>query len=310
MDNPKNKLKQTYRKIKNLEIQGATAVAKNSVIALKNYGLNIKINNLLKWKEEIKSASKYLSSARPTEPMAQNGLKFVLETIKKEKPQNVIQAKNYLKKAANDFLILIEDISLNIIALGKTEIKNNENILTHCHSYLVEQILIQAKKAGKNFKVFNTETRPLFQGHITAKKLLKAKIPVTMVTDSSAAFLISSYSGKRLTMNKIILGADAILSDGSVINKIGSFGIGSSAKEENVPLYIAAPLLKFYPKSWIKIEKRPAKEIWAKAPKKLKIINFAFDKIPASYIKGIICEIGIIKPEQAQKYAKKLYPFI
>ena len=47
MDNPKNKLKQTYRKIKNLEIQGATAVAKNSVIALKNYGLNIKINNLL-----------------------------------------------------------------------------------------------------------------------------------------------------------------------------------------------------------------------------------------------------------------------
>ena len=65
MDNPKNKLKQTYRKIKNLEIQGATAVAKNSVIALKNYGLNIKINNL--WNEQYQQIKWFAMPLRTLE---------------------------------------------------------------------------------------------------------------------------------------------------------------------------------------------------------------------------------------------------
>ena len=101
-----------------------------------------------------------------------------------------------------------------------------------------------------------------------------------MVADSSAAFLISHYSGRKLMMDKIILGADALLPDGTVINKIGSFGIGMVAYEERVPLYVATTLLKFHPKTWIKIEKRPSQEIWPEAPQKLKIINFAFDLIP------------------------------
>jgi len=69
-------------------------------------------------------------------------------------------------------------------------------------------------------------------------------------------------------------------------------------------------LLKFTPKSWIKIEKRSPKEIWRNAPKGLKIINFAFDIVPAKFIKGIICEKGLIKPSQIKTAIKETYPWI
>ena len=111
-------------------------------------------------------------------------------------------------------------------------------------------------------------------------------------------------------MDKIILGADAILPGGWAINKIGSFAIGSAAYQEGVPLYIASTLLKFHPKTWIKIEERSPEELWKGAPKKLKIINFAFDVIPPEFITGIICEAGIIDPKKVKKIVQKVHPFI
>jgi len=304
-------IKQTFKKIKSLKVQGATAVARTTIKALKDYSLRVKANNVANWKKDFKKAADYLLSARPTEPMAQNGVKYIFSQLNKAKLKNVVEAKNEAKKIATDFLKIMKNAAELTIKNGRKIIEvNDDNILTHCHSWLVEQILVQAKKNKKNFKVYNTETRPLLQGRITSKKLLQVKIPTTMVADSSAGFLISHYSGKDLMMDKIFLGADALLPDGSIINKIGSFSIGSVAYQEKVPLYIVTTLLKFYPKSWIKIERRSPKELWPNAPKDLKIINFAFDCVPMKYITGIICEAGIIKPSQIKTYLKKIYPFL
>ncbi len=303
-------LKQTFKDIKSLKIQGATDVAIEIIKSLAGYSNSIKTKELSVLKKKFKAGANFLLSARPTEPMAQNGVKFILSQMNSNRLKNVTHAKDCIKKASNDFLMTMSDASDLVINHGKKIVKNNDDILTHCHSWLVEQILVKAKENKKNFKVYNTETRPLFQGRITSKILLKAKIPTTMIGDSSAGFLISHYSGKNLMMDKIILGADAILSDGSVINKIGSFAIGVIAKEEKVPLYIASTLLKFHNKSWIKIEKRSPKELWENAPKDLKIINFAFDVIPAKYITGIICEQGIIKPKNIEKVVGENYPFL
>ncbi len=304
------KLLKTYRDIKALKIQGATAIAKAIIFTLRDYGINYQSKTIKEWESNIKKAAFYLLSARPTEPLAQNGVKFILLELKKTKPKDTVQAKNCLKKTSDKFLHLIENAAKLIIPFGKSIIKNNDNVLTHCHSWLVEQILISAKKSNKRFRVFNTETRPFFQGRITSKQLIKSGVNTTMVTDSSAGFLISRHSGKKIMIDKIIIGADAILNNGETINKIGSFGIAVAAFTEKVPIYVAAPLLKFHPASWIKIEERASKEIWPQAPKKLKIVNFAFDLIPPKYIIGFITEFGIIKPKNLRKTLKNKYPWI
>jgi len=303
-------IRRTAKMIKSLKIQGATAICRTLLLALKNYGLRIKTKNLKIWQKKFKENASFLLSQRPTEPLAQNGVRFIFSSLKEGEAQNVAQAKNYLKKAVEDFLLLSKDAAEIIIRRAEKIVKNNDKIFTHCHSSLVEQTLSQAKKSGKKFEVFNTETRPLFQGRITARKLLQAGVETTMVADSSSGFLISKYSGKNLMMDKVFLGADALLKNGSVINKIGSFGIGLAAANEKVPLYIISSLLKYHPSSWIKIEKRGPGEIWPGAPKKLKIINFAFDSIPAQFIKGIVTEAGIIKPKDVSKTAKRIYPWI
>lgn len=304
------RIEQTFKNIRSLKIQGATAVAKTVIRALNQYGHNLKADNVFVWKKQFRKAADYILAARPTEPLAQNGVNFVFLRLEKTRPRNVKQAKEQVKAASLEFLTLLNRAAELIVKNGQKIIKNNDDIFTHCHSWLVEQILIRARKNKKKFRVYNTETRPLFQGRITSKKLLKAGIPTTMVTDSSAGFLISNYSGRDLMMDKVILGADAIFNNGSVINKIGSFAIAVAAHNEKKPLYIATTLLKHHPCSWIKIEKRSPQEIWPGAPKGLKIINFAFDVVPAEYITGIICEAGIIKPTQVKRYLKKIYPHL
>ncbi|MDD2647112.1 MAG: translation initiation factor eIF-2B [Patescibacteria group bacterium] len=300
----------TFNNIKKLKIQGATAVAMAVISSLRKCGLSSKTNNLKNWQQELKKSANFLISARPTEPLAQNSVKFIIKSVEKNKINNVVEAKDCLDIACDKIILLISDAGKKIIPFGRKIIKDGDDVLTHCHSWLAIQTIIDAHKNGRKIKVFNTETRPLFQGRETSKDFLKAHLNTTMVTDSSAGFLISRYSGKYLAMEKIVIGADAILADGSVINKIGSHAISAAAYLEKSPLYVVAPLLKFYHHSWIKIERRSPKEVWPSAPKNLKIINFAFDLIPADWITGIICEVGIVKPKDIKKYVRKLYPEI
>jgi translation initiation factor 2B subunit (eIF-2B alpha/beta/delta family) len=111
-------------------------------------------------------------------------------------------------------------------------------------------------------------------------------------------------------MDKMIIGVDAIKLNGDIINKVGSFGMALSSYYSDVPVYIAASLLKIDMLDNIKIEQRESKEVWVDAPVNLKILNFAFDVVPSKFIKGIICEFGIIKPKEIKKYIKKYYNFL
>lgn len=302
------KIRLLSQKIKKLEIQGASAVARSIVLALKNYAAGIEAKDRKGFVKQFNKGIDVLLSVRPTEPLSFNLVKYVSLELKKAK--DATECVFIVKRAVNNALKLLEESKKKISRHGMDLVKNNDHIFTHCHSSNVEDILIKAKKSGKKFIVFNTETRPLFQGHITAKNLLKAGINVTMVTDVSAGFFISRFSDRGMMMDKLIIGCDAILLDGSCVNKIGSFVTALAARNEKEKVYIAGSLLKFHSKNWIKIEKRPAKEIWSGAPKNLKMINLAFDIIPAEYIDGIICEAGIIKPSQAARKAKEIYPWL
>jgi len=309
------KLQTTLEKIKKLQIQGANAIAMASLSLLEHENMetfeNMGVKSLsIRYIKKMKQTVKLLLQTRPTEPLNQNLLSFINYQLKLGKQLPLPELKTKIGEAIVYLKNLAENNQNRVISYGQSLIKNQNNIFTHCHSSSVEKILVKAKKSGKKFQVFNTETRPLFQGRKTAKNLLQEKIKVTMVADSAAGFLISDASGKDLMMDLVILGADAVLPNGSVINKIGSYGIASSAYLNKIPLYIACNLLKYDVDGIITIEIRAEEEIWPRKPKGLKIINFAFDKIPAKYIKGIITEFGIIKPVQVKATVKKHYPWL
>jgi len=303
-------IKKTICDIKNLKIQGATSVFRATALALQKYGLKNNFKNRKDFLNKIEKIGKMLAYARPTEPLAQNGLKFFLFHLKKSQIQDVVKLKTVLKEKIDWLVKQVDKNKKKIVGYGAKLINNGDNIFTHCHSHTVEKIIVEARKRVKKIKVFNTETRPLFQGRITSKMLLQEGIDVSMVADSFAPFLISRYSGKDLMMDKIFLGGDLITEDGSIINKIGSFGIGLTAYYEKVPIYVAVHLLKFNPFDKFEIEKRSGKELWPNAPKDLKIINYAFDIVLAKFITGIITEFGLINPKDVKGVVKEKYPWL
>jgi len=180
-------------------------------------------------------------------------------------------------------------------------------VFTHCHSSTVIEILKQANKQGKRFTVHNTETRPKFQGRLTAQELARLGIPVVHYVDSAA----------RLALKKadiMLIGADAITTEGKVINKIGSELMAEVAEKWDVSLYVCSDSWKFDPKSVFgyeeEIEKRKPTEIWPTAPKGVKIDNFAFEKVNPDLITGIISELGIYKPTIFVEEVKRAYPWM
>ena len=201
---------------------------------------------------------------------------------------------NILKKADEiSYSQLIQHFKKNQQIINKQVlklIKNNLVIFTHCHSSSVVQALIYAKKKGKKFEVYNTETRPLYQGRKTANELRKAGIKVTMFVDSAAAIAIEKENRKdKIHADLILFGTDAILKEG-VINKVGSGMFAEIAHANKVPVYIIADSWKYARK--IKLEQRDSKEIWD--TKKVLIKNPAFELIKRKYVTGIVSELGIL----------------
>ena len=261
------KIKKIISDIKEVKIQGARSIAK---AALKAYSL----------KPDKKTKQK-LINARPTEPLLVNTLnKF--EKIGKE-------------KTLKHFDIAQDKLNRLILRL----IKNNSIIFTHCHSANVINALKYAKKKGKKFEVYNTETRPLYQGRITAKELKKAGIKVTMFVDSALGIALSRGQNTKKP-DYVFLGADAILKTG-VINKVGSEVIAIIAREQKIPVYIIADSWKYT--SHVKLEERSFKEVWKKAPKNIKIKNPAFEFVNKKYIKAVVSELGILS---LGKFVKKI----
>jgi ribose 1,5-bisphosphate isomerase len=263
---------QLIRDIKTLKIQGATNVA---LAGIKAWDIS----------KNKKSTTSKLIKARATEPMLKNCLKVL--NSEKFKPNELIQKIKQDKQKIREY---------GVKALPK---RKKLIVFTHCHSGTVTSILINKKK---NLEVHNTETRPLYQGRLTAKELAKAKIPIIHYVDSGA---LRAMKDADLFM----FGADWISKKG-VANKIGTEDIAEVADHHfKIPLYCASHSWK-YMKGKIKIEQRNPAEVWKNAPKGVKIKNPAFEIVPIHNVRKIISELGILTPKQFFKKVEKTYPML
>lgn len=310
MDKRFEKIKKVCSDIKTIRIQGATNVAKQGILVLRDSVAKNKFEDKRDLEKFVKKSCGKIKEARPTEPMLFNGLKYCLYTLENNKVGDLKTMKKSIIEAADFYLDLMVSASSKVIKNGVKIIKENDTILTHCHSSSVVKTLILAKKLGKKFEVINTETRPLFQGRLTAMELHESNIKFMMVIDSEAPYFISPDSGEEYEVEKILIGCDSIGMSGSIINKAGSYSIALAGKTFNKPLYVSGSLLKCDVNDNIPVESRDLKEIWEKAPEDIKMLNFAFDLVPTKYITGIITEFGIVEPKDIKKIVKEKYPWM
>lgn len=247
-----------------------------------------------------------LVEARETEPMLRNGLRYMqTHTPKEWSDREAFKAT--ASRASAEIVGHFRESKRRIVMIGSRRVRDGNTILTHCHSSAVTETLIEAHMQGKRFRVIQTETRPKYQGRITARELVEAGIDTTMIVDSAARHYMKE-------IDFVVVGSDAITSEGNVINKIGTSQVALAANEARVPFYVVSTLLKFDPVTihgeYEAIEERETGEIWENPPEGLKIRNPAFDVTRRDYIHGIITEEGIISPHSILEAVHRHYPWI
>ena len=285
-------------KIKSMEIRGATKIGRAAATALKIAAEKYNQSIHGDYMDYIERVAEVLIETRPTAVTLPNSIRYVLGRIRKmgiASPKALVKAT---VKLSNEFIDLTYKAQNMISVFGERLIEDGATIMTHCNSSTAISILLRAVKNGKKINVYVTETRPKFQGHITARTLSKAGINVTLIVDSAARYFMKD-------VDVVLVGADSIAANGAVVNKIGTSQIALVANESRVPFYVAAETYKFSPNTMlgelVPIEERDPYEIvspeFLEENPNISVRNPAFDVTPPKYITAIITEKGVIPPQ-------------
>ena len=311
--------RQVIKAIKTMVIRGAPAIGIAGAMGLALGTRSVKARSLEAFKTELKKIGREIAQARPTAVNLSWAVCRLEEKMDRSPAKNIESLKKELIREAR--AMLSEDIAINkhLGLLGQKVVKDGDTILTHCNAGALATggygtalgVVRAAWEAGKRIQVIADETRPFLQGtRLTAWELIKDKIPVTLITDNMAGYLM-----KKGTIQKVIVGADRIAANGDTANKIGTYSVALLAKAHGIPFYIAAPTSTIDSGlrngDEIPIEERHPDEVTHLAGKRLAphqvaVLNPAFDVTPHSLITAILTERGILKPPFHQSISKAL----
>jgi len=317
-------VEQVWEAIKSLAVRGAPAIGVTAAYGIVTALQKLQENeNLMKGRTLCEEACEYLSSSRPTAVnlfWALERIKRVVDAFVLSNPKATAgRLRQTVLAEANAICREDKDMCLRIGRNGRKFIRDSCGILTHCNAGALAtagqgtalSVLFEAHKQGKRFKVYVDETRPLLQGaRLTAWELQQAGIDVMVICDNMAGWLM-----KQGKIDTVITGADRIAANGDTANKIGTYSLSILAKENGVPLYIAAPSSTFdlhiTSGAQIPIEQRAAEEVAFVANKQIAptgvdIYNPAFDVTDAQNIAAIITERGVIEKPTQEKIAAHL----
>jgi ribose 1,5-bisphosphate isomerase len=289
--------------------KGASQLAREGLevmkLAAKEYSEEMTGN--ADYQEYLKNVGKQVEEARPSMAALSNAISYLLYgVIETTKKKNLSYLRAFTIRKVEELIhqsqIASESTAMNASKL----ISDGSRVMTHSYSSTVLGVFQQIFQEGKRVKAVVSESRPLFEGVATARALSKMNVPTTLIIDSA----VGSYIDQ---IDLVLVGADSILADGSVVNKIGTLMMALSAWERNVPFFVVCEKWKF--NVWnllvgdraVVLEESDSSEVLiAENISGLAIKNLYFDITPAKYISNIIFEEGIIRPNQIQEHMKKM----
>ncbi|MBO0774052.1 MAG: S-methyl-5-thioribose-1-phosphate isomerase, partial [Actinobacteria bacterium] len=255
--------------------------------------------------DDVAAAADMLASARPTAVNLAWGVRRALAAY-----QGAVRAAppgGSREQAAAAALAEAREIeaadaaaSEAMAAHGLGLIGEQARILTHCNTGALVSggqgtafgVIMAAHRAGRLARLWVGETRPLLQGaRLTAYEARQAGMPFQVLPDSAAASLLAAGE-----VDIVLVGADRIAADGSVANKVGTYGLAVLAHHHQVPFVVVAPVstIDFAAPGAgaIVVEHRPASEVTEiagtpVAPAGSEAYNPAFDVTPARLVTAL-----------------------
>ena len=295
--------------IRDMVIRGAPAIGIAAGMGLALGSQFVNTDDYTIFRKEFLEMARRMKSTRPTASNVGWAVDRMANIVDEMHNHEVSAIKEAVRRESEIMLERDIEANRNIGQNGMRLIPDKANILTHCNAGALATggygtalgIIRAAFEAGKQIHVYVDETRPLLQGmRLTAFELMEDGIPVTVIVDCAAGYLMQK---KRIDL--VITGADRIALNGDTANKIGTYQLAVLAKENEIPFYVAAPVSSFDPNlengDGIPIEERGHEEVVFFAgqqigPDHVRAYNPAFDVTPCRYISAIITEKGVVTP--------------
>lgn len=312
------KVEDVAEAIKTLKVRGAPLIGVTAAfgLALAMDAYKGPEESMGEYFSQVKSK---LASTRPTAVNLFWALERMEQVFRHEYQQgNRSEIGKRLKQEA--MRMYEEDIAVNqaIGEKGEALLPDNSRIMTICNAGALATcgygtalgVIRRAAERGKIKQVWACETRPVLQGaRLTVWELMQDKIPVTLISDNMAAYVMQLGQ-----VDAAIVGADRIAANGDTANKIGTYALAVLANYHKIPFYVAAPFstvdLKTIKGSEIPVEERSGEEIrqfrgvYFTVPQ-VDVFNPAFDITPHDLITAIITEKGVLKPPYIDTLAHK-----
>jgi methylthioribose-1-phosphate isomerase len=305
---------ETAEGIRSMVVRGAPAIGCAAAYGVALEALSLRNAPVAEFSAGMEKAFEVLAASRPTAVNLFWAIKRMRAKWESISGRAVGEIADALLAEAHE--VLAEDIRINraMGTHGAKLLSDGARVLTHCNAGALATgghgtalgVIRSAAEAGKRISVIADETRPFLQGaRLTAWEMVQENIPVTLISDNMAGFMMS-----RGEVDAVVVGTDRVAANGDVANKIGTYMVAVLAGRHNIPFYVACPLstidMSISSGTDIPIEERSADEVkgfrdYLWAADGVKIRNPAFDVTPVELVTGLITEKGVILKPNREK---------
>lgn len=235
--------------------------------------------------DDLRTAARRISEAQPAMAIVHNVVHMFTQLVGEGLDPMAVRQQ------------LVDELNTSKDRIARTFLKiapEDATIVTASFSDNVLATLQLLQDKGRLSRVFVLEARPLLEGRFLVVALKEAGIPACLAPDALGPSLVAQSTG-------VLVGADSVLRDGAVVNKIGSYGLALAARAQGKPFHVACETLKFDARhdavSWPGSPAMNPKEVWENPPERIEVVNRYFESVPASLVTAIVTERGSYAPD-------------
>ena len=293
--------------ITDMVVRGAPAIgvtAAYGVVLSARHHMQLSPDN---WRDGFDQDMQMLASARPTAVNLGWAIDRMVELVNQGADLDALEAAAI--KIHEDDVAACKAMG----DFGASMIQDKTSIITHCNAGALATagygtalgVIRSVNRDGHLLMSYADETRPWLQGaRLTAWELAQDNVPVTLISDSAASYLM-----KNKQIGWVVVGSDRIAANGDVANKIGTYQLAISARYHGVKFMVAAPTstidMNANTGDDIPIEERSPDEVLSvfgtRIAADVPAWNPAFDVTPASLVDVIVTEKGVIESPDKEK---------
>ena len=283
-------LSEKIQQIKQDHTNGASQIARNALNVLKFFIQTNKTKTSSGFKTEFRKVGRQLFEARPNMAPVQN---LVAQTVYKVLDHDECNLDSIRKFALSniDKLYAQSQLAVKQSAQNATAIIKDCRIIATCSfSSTVCETFKTAKQQGKRLKVFVGESKvgKTSYGKAIAQFLESINVPVSVFADAKISRYVSNS-------DCVLVGADSLLHDGSIINGTPTLSIAVEAKKQDKSFYSVCETTK------INISSYQGKQL---------DLEYGFECIPVNLITEIITEKGILDQDKLAEIMKERAKYV